>query len=222
MKLVRSIPNLLIMIMIIVALMLILRVWNNPKINVPQKSISKQDFKTLVRNGDLLMTRSSNNLLSRLHSRFLGTPIAHVGIAIVFNELSENAKVYLFEGSAPRGAQLRSLDDYMNNGADCLWWSKLNTSDKLRKKITLVCEFFSESSYSWSFISDIPKLLLGLEVNVSENNETMSNSCGDLVAQVYKTAGLLKTSKTNWMPSDFIKPIQFKNATIEKPINIIY
>ena len=37
-----------------------------------------------------------------------------------------------------------------------------------------------------------------------------------------QTAGLLKTSKTNWMPSDFIKPIQFKNATIEKPINIIY
>jgi hypothetical protein len=103
--------------MIIVALMLILRVWNNPKINVPQKSIGKQEFKSLVRNGDLLMTRSSNNMLSRLHSRFLGTPIAHVGIAIVFNELTENAQVYLFEGSAPRGAQLRSLDDYMNNRA---------------------------------------------------------------------------------------------------------
>ena len=208
--------------MIIVALTLILRVWNNPKINVPQKSINKNEFKTKVRNGDLLMTRSSNNVLSRLHSRFLGTPIAHVGIAIVFNECSENAQVYMFEGSAPRGAQLRNLDDYMNNGADCLWWSHLNTSEKMRKKIILTCEFYSESSYSWSFLTDIPKMLLGLEVNVSEDNETMSNSCGDLVAQVYRTAGLLKTSKKNWMPSDFIKPIQFKHAKINKPLNIIY
>lgn len=143
----------------------------------------------------------------------MGTPIAHVGIALVLEE-----NVYIFE-SGPRGAQLRNLEDYLKDGADCLWWKKINVSDQKRKKITLIVEYFSNSKYSWEFLKDIPKEILKIERNYS-NSDIMYNNCAEIVAKIYNLANILDLKKTRWLPIDFLKPI--KNHSFDNSINVIF
>ena len=205
-------------------LVCILKNWNDSEFMLPLKSINDKTFREKVQTGDLLLTRSSNNFLSRMHSRFLGTPIAHVGLAVVEKKNDTLSNIYLFE-AGPRGAQLRNINDYMNDGADCLWWRKLNVTEQRRKKIALIIEYFSFSSYSWNFMKDIPKELLSFERNNTffKYESSMANSCGDLVAKIYNYCEILKIGNKRWMPGDFIKNMNFLNECfLESPINIIF
>jgi hypothetical protein len=192
----------------------------------PLKTIRHGEFRKSVKNGDLIGTRASNNWMSRMHSLGLGTPIAHVGIAIVEQEGDENGKIFMFESGAPRGAQLRDVDDYMQDGADCLWWRSLNASSRVRMKVVSEVERASNLAYSWSFLKTIPQEMSGLDAPGQIEDEEIDGacSCGDLIAKVYTRSGVFaKTSRSVWLPMHFIENLPMgPQVKMEDPINVIY
>jgi hypothetical protein len=160
--------------------------------------ISNDTFKSRVKSGDLLLTRASNNWLSFLQSKFIKTPVSHVGLAYV-NALTR--KTYMFESGAPRGAQLRDLDEYMSEGADYVWWRQLD--DTFRDKVVAGIEKYAKAPYSWSFLRQLPKEILGIEAPGQEGDKFNSFSCAELVARIYEEAGAIG-HKRHWLPIDFL------------------
>ena len=155
------------------------------------------------------MTRASNNLVSDLHCKWLKTPISHVGIAVVESEGSDLARVFMFESSAGRGAQLRDLEDYARNGVSDVFIKHLNREQLKISKGTVLktIESFSKAEYSFKFLADIPHKLMGLDLEGSESEDDEmeeSYSCADLVYNVYKKIGIvINSKKRRWFPKDF-------------------
>ena len=197
------------------------------KFILPKETINYKQFKQEVKNGDLLVTKASNNPLSLIHSIALGTPVAHVGIALVEKEGDESSQVFMFESGAPRGAQLRNLDDYMLDGADYLWWRPLHVSDSARQDVVRAMEFYNKVPYSWEFLKDLPKLIFSIEIpGLIDEGKQWSASCGDLVANVFIRAGLIKSKIKKWLPMNFIDDSEMnweKNGSVfDEPINVIF
>lgn len=180
------------------------------------------NVRSQIRTGDLLMTRSSNNFVSDLHCKWLNTPISHVGVAVVQNEGDTLTKVFMFESSSGRGAQLRDLEDYVKNGVSDVFIRHLNREDlKIsREKVLRVIESLSNAVYSFEFVADIPHKLLGFDRDddarlrdewddEDEEKADEAYSCADLVYRVYYKlgvvgAGVKKSSqKRRWFPKDF-------------------
>lgn len=161
-----------------------------------------------------------------MHSVGLGTPIAHVGIAIVEEEGDENGKIFLFESGAPRGAQLRDVDDYMQDGADCLWWRALDASADVRKKIVSEVERASNLAYSWSFLKTLPQEISGLDApgQIEDEENDGACSCGDLIAKVYSRSGVFaKSSRSVWLPMHFLEDLPMGSfIKMKDPINVIF
>jgi hypothetical protein len=193
----------------------------------PVKTVKHSDFRKNVKNGDLIGTRASNNWMSRIHSLGLGTPIAHVGIAIVEEEGDEDGKIYMFESGAPRGAQLRDIDDYMQEGADCLWWRALVAPKEVRTKLVSEVEKASNLAYSWSFLKKIPQEMSGFEApgQIDDEEIDCACSCGDLIAKVYTRSGIFgSSSRSTWLPMHFLEddlPMGL-NIKMNDPINVIF
>jgi hypothetical protein len=188
------------------------------------KSIDQSSFRRQVKNGDLLGTRSSVNWMSRIHSMFLVTPIAHVGIAVVEEEENPHGKIYMFESGAPRGAQLRDIDDYMGDGAECLWWRSLSVSQDIRNDIVKEIERASNLAYSWSFLKTIPHEMSGLDAPGQMEFEEEASSCGDIIAKVYVRAKVFThLSKTLWLPMHFLEDLPVdERFKVNEPVNIIF
>ena len=177
------------------------------------------NVRSQIRTGDLLMTRSSNNFVSDLHCKWLNTPISHVGVAVVENEGDELTRVFIFESSSGRGAQLRDLEDYARNGVSDVFIRHLNRDElKIsREKVLRVIEGLSNAVYSFKFVADIPHKLLGFDrdddarVKDDEDEEDDDQSdeaysCADLVYKVYCKLGVVKALKKGnrrWFPKDF-------------------
>jgi len=185
----------------------------NKKIIQPKSSINRDEFMASVKDGDLLATRACNNWMSRIHSFFLKSPVAHVGIA-----LKSSKKVYLFEASAPRGAQIRDIDDYMKEGAETLWWRPLLIDDKKRSEIIQLVEKYWNHPYSWNFLKHLPKELFGAEAPFMIEDDEDSSSCGDLIAKIYKSVGIIQDSTKIWFPKKFL---ELQNDKFGLPINVI-
>jgi hypothetical protein len=166
------------------------------------------------------MTRSSNNFVSDLHCKWLNTPISHVGVAVVQNEGDKLTKVFMFESSSGRGAQLRDLEDYVRNGVSDVFIRHLNREElKIsREKVLRVIESLSNAVYSFEFVADIPHKLLGFDRDdearlrdewdgEDEEQADEAYSCADLVHRVYCKLGVVGTgshkSKRRWFPKDF-------------------
>ena len=193
----------------------------------PTETINHKEFRKQVRSGDLLVTKASNNILSLVHSFALGTPVAHVGMAIVVSEGDENTAVFMFESGAPRGAQLRNLDDYMADGADYLWWRKMSCKEHIRERVISNMEKLSHVAYSWAFLKELPIILLGIEVPGSiQEGKQISASCADLIANVLIQSGVIKAKHKSWLPMHFIDDSQFawgeSGPIYEHPINVIF
>lgn len=200
----------------------------------PRYSIHHTEFRKRVRTGDLLGTLSSNNFMSRFHSFGLMTPIAHVGIAVVEEE-GTVGKVYMFESGAPRGAQLRDLDDYMNEGADRLWWRHLDVCDLTRENILQEIEKHCNHPYSWSFLRNLPMELFGFDPpGLTQEDFGIGSSCADMIASIYHASGIRFFHKTrDWLPMHFFEDLTFsfvnkhKSSSInkefkgEKQLNIV-
>lgn len=175
---------------------------------VPAVTEHSTAFRTRVRDGDLLLTRASNNWMSRLHSLGLGTPVAHVGIALVETQGDPHSRVFMFESGAPRGSQLRDLDGYMHEGADYLWWRPLTVAETVRTRIRAAVERLSRSAYSWSFLADLPQELVNVrapfahEADDDDVAELGAASCAELVARVYELAGILSGSSGDELSSE--------------------
>jgi|688.fasta_scaffold55765_3 hypothetical protein len=188
----------------------LLSISSKPKISPKQpKTELYSNVRSQVRTGDLIMTRASNNLVSDLHCKWLKTPISHVGIAVVESEGSDLARVFMFESSAGRGAQLRDLEDYARNGVSDVFIKHLNREQlKISKETVLkIIESFSKAEYSFKFLADIPHKLMGLDLEGSESEDDEmeeSYSCADLVYNVYKKIGIvINSKKRRWFPKDF-------------------
>lgn len=181
---------------------------------LPAKNISKVNFKEQVKTGDLLLTCASNNFMSFIHSLFLETPVAHVGLAV----RTQN-KIFLFESGAPRGTQLRDLDDYMKEGSDYLWWRPLNVSEEKRSIILDVIEARAKFAYCWSFLRHIPREMLGIET-VEGVEEGRKKSCADLVANVYTDSGIFTKIKRAWFPKHFLQ--ELPSQVVLPPLNVVW
>jgi hypothetical protein len=161
------------------------------------------------------MTRASNNLFSDLQCKWLQTPISHVGIAVVENEGNDLTRVFMFESSPGRGAQLRDLEDYAKNGVRDVFIKPLNREaiDISRDFILRTLEDFSRAEYSFKYLADIPHELFGFDrekddsdfFNEHNTTELDSYSCSDLVYAVYNKMGIVKRQnhKKRLFPKDF-------------------
>lgn len=215
----------------------LLSISGKPKVSPKQpKTELYSNVRSQVRTGDLIMTRASNNLVSDLHCKWLKTPISHVGIAVVESEGSDLARVFMFESSAGRGAQLRDLEDYARNGVNDVFIKHLNREElKISKEVVLkTIESFSRAEYSFKFIADIPHKLMGLESDVqssegeNESDDEMedSYSCADLVYNVYKKIGIVRNSKKKrrrWFPKDFfLEKIDFLDSAFSEIRSVFF
>ena len=185
---------------------------------IPHKTIHHSEFRKNVKNGDLLGTLSSNNIFSRIHSIGLGTPIAHVGIAIVNEDDLGYKHVYIFESGAIRGAQLRNIDDYMNAGACRLWWRHLKVDEDIRNKIILEAEKMSSLPYSWEFLRNLPYELFGIDPPGYTDDFSEANSCGDMIAKLYGKFGIVNNVKKSWLPMHFLEKLPYH----ENPVNVLF
>jgi hypothetical protein len=204
-----------------------LRAWRKRRrLSLPETSVPASDFRARVRTGDLLLTRAGNNLMSRLHSWGLNTPVAHVGIAVVEREGDPLTRVFMFESGAPRGSQLRDLEDYMRDGADSLWWRQLSSDGSgVRSSLQSSMERHAHAAYSWRFLKDLPQELLGVVSPGGDDGveaDEHANSCADLVARVYEEAGFLALSRRRWLPMHFLDDAAMPWLTpLDKPVNVI-
>lgn len=206
---------------------------------LPSATVSGGDFRSRVRDGDLLLTRASNNWMSRLHSLGLSTPVAHVGIAMVETEGERTSRVYMFESGAPRGSQLRDLDGYMHEGADYVWWRPLRVPDAVRSRIRAAVERLSRSAYSWSFLADLPQELMHVrapfahETDDDDVAELGAASCAELVARVYELAGVMqgrgrgRRHRARWLPMHFLDDRALPWASggvspLDPPLNVVF
>lgn len=216
-----------------------------PRYVLARDTVPHAAFRAGVRDGDLLLTRASNNTMSRLHSYWLGTPIAHVGVAVVERTGSPTSRVYMFESGAPRGSQLRDLDGYVAEGADYVWWRPLvGVSDRVRERIRAAIERMSRAAYSWSFLADLPQELMSvappcaLDLQAGgaagATSDLGASSCGELVAQVYELAGLLAAPRRpsqrrhkRWLPMHFVDdraglPWSTGTSPLGPPRNVVF
>jgi hypothetical protein len=152
--------------------------------------------------------------MSYIHSLFLETPVAHVGLA-----LCSGNKLFLFESGAPRGTQLRDLDDYMKEGCDYLWWRPLQVSDEQRLLILDSMESHAKFAYCWSFLRHIPKELLGIDT-VESQEGGLRKSCADLVASVYTKAKIFRKIKRSWFPKHFLE--ELPSRAVQPTQNVIW
>ena len=144
-----------------------------------------------IRTGDLLLTRT-HHPLSAVHCLALASPVSHAAIAVVEGEGQPHARVYMFEASALRGAQLREFEDYArNNGVDAVWWRAAGLE---RDAVLTAIERRGATPYDWSFLRDLPLAWAGLDVRATGGRSAARSamSCGDLVARVYADLGLLR------------------------------
>lgn len=179
-------------------------------------TINHKDFRVKVRDGDLIATCASNNIMSRFHAVGLDTPISHVGIALVEKIGDEIGRIYIFEAGAPRGAQLRDLDDYMKDGAEKVWWVPLKATQEQRNKIINIISSFSSIAYSWSFLKNLPSQIFGFHYGIIE--EDTPCSCGELIARIYSKAGIILAAREYWLPMHFLS----LSSTHKNPQNIIF
>ena len=172
-----------------------------------------------IRTGDLLMTRAKGTI-SDLHCKWLNTPIAHVGIAVVENEHDPLSRIFMFESSLPRGAQLRDLEDYAREGVHDVYIRHLNREELMIPKDAFfrVIERFSKSAYSFQFLADIPQKIFDYDFDYNyQHNVDEAYSCADLVYKIYSIFHIVKPSKRRWFPKDFfLDKVKFeKNALSE-------
>lgn len=160
------------------------------------------------------MTCSSNNWMSFLHSLLLETPIAHVGIAV-----RSGNKLFMFESGAPRGTQLRDLDDYMKDGSDYLWWRPLSVDKESRSRILDSIESHAKYAYSWSFLKHIPREL-GIET-VESVEGGAKKSCADLVASVYTQSSVFRKIRRSWFPKHFLQDLPL-NQQFSDVVNVYW
>jgi len=156
--------------------------------------------------------------MSRLHSLGLQTPVAHVGIAVVEEEGNSSGNVYIFESGAPRGSQLRNIDDYMREGAERLWWKQLKASNEQREDVIKAIEASNSVAYSWSFLQRLPTELLGIETPGILEEDEHACSCADLLARIYSSANVLKSNRKSWLPMHFLE----SSSSFEAPINVVF
>jgi hypothetical protein len=184
----------------------------------PKKNINHVEFRKQVRDGDLLATLASNNVMNRFHTSGLNSPISHVGIAIVEKEGDENGRVYMFEASALRGAQLRDLDEYMKDGAEQIWWRSLKASRKERSRVVKIISQLSRVAYSWAFLKTIPRELIGFDAPGAFRETDMAFSCAELIAMIYLRSGFKMSSINFWLPVHFLGPMN----SHEDSVNVIF
>jgi hypothetical protein len=212
-----------ILICVVLSWALLKKIKSNKILN-PHTVIQRSNFLKHVKSGDLIGTLANNNVLSKIQSFFLKAPITHTAIAIVENEGTDSAVVYLFEMSCPRGAQLRSLENYMRDGAERIWWRPLMTNQKIRNKIVLEIEKYSSKPYDAKFFQNIPKELFGIEAPAISLEHSLGFSCADLIVNIYVNCGIMKiNNKQFWMPSDYFeKDSYFINEKIGDPISVTF
>jgi hypothetical protein len=138
--------------------------------------------------------------------------VSHVSFAVV-DDITK--KVYMFESGAPRGSQLRDLDDYMKDGADYLWWRVLNPIFK--EKVSSGIEKYAKSPYSWGFLRHLPREILGIDAPGQERDSSTSFSCGELVGIILEEAEAVQP-RQSWLPIDFLG--EFANLSDAK--NVVF
>jgi len=152
--------------------------------------------------------------MSLAHSLFLETPVAHVGLAVCSGN-----KLFLFESGAPRGTQLRDLDEYMKDGSDYLWWRRLEVNDEKRSLLLDSIESHAKFAYCWSFLRHIPREMLGFET-VEHLEGGLKTSCADLVASVYTECGIFSKIKRSWFPKHFLQDLPTR--VLQAPVNVLW
>lgn len=182
------------------------------------KTIHHTQFRKEVRDGDLLATRASNNVMSLFHASGLDTPIAHVGIAVVERQGDVSGRVYMFEAGAPRGAQLRDLDEYMSDGAEQLWWRPLKATAAQRALVMQAIAKLSGVAYSWAFLKSLPREVMGFDAPGAAADTDTPCSCAELIARAYAKSGIAMQSRPAWLPMHFLGPL----PSHEPPINVIF
>ena len=201
---------------------------------LPTEKIKYSQFRKHIRTGDLIMTQASNNLMSSLHSQWLRTPVAHVGIAVVDKEGDDMTRVFMFESSSLRGSQLRDLEDYVRDGVENIWIRSINRQKFSRESILSAIEEKALAPYSFKFIKDVPKLIMGFSPEENDFNgesafDDDSNSCGELVLKIYEKIGALyigadtakKPKSKRWFPKDFVtNRMSFPRDTFTNTFNV--
>lgn len=105
-------------------------------------------FKNVVKNGDLFLTQATNNVLSKLHNTYLHAPATHVAIILKSNNI-----IYLYEGAAKKGTQIRNLENYLiESKCKYLFWRQMYVSENdLQKQIL----HYANKAYNYNYLKYI-------------------------------------------------------------------
>jgi len=166
-----------------------------------------------AKTGDIILTYSSKNIFSFLHSIALNAPVTHVGLIV-----KHESMLFMLESGAPRGVQLRYLRDYMNDGPDYVWWMPFDKIDEnYETVIQMEMEKIANKAYNWNFLKSSD--LLGYDSPYE--SEELGYSCADLVVDILLKSKILK-SKKQIFPKNFIdNSLDWKIKPLD-PVNILF
>lgn len=180
----------------------------------PKRNMQYEELKIKGQTGDLILTKGTKNLFGYLHNVLLDSPVTHVSLLVK----SESNDLFIFESGAPRGVQLRSLDLYLRDGADAVWFMPFNLSESKRRNLQLDMEKMANLSYDYNFM--ISHEVFGFDSPYYI--ERKGYSCADLVAEILRKNGILKTKKNILFPKNFIdNSLEYFVEPIDV-INILY
>lgn len=194
------------------------------------------DYKLFLKNvqtGDILLTRANNNYLSCAQEYFLHAPATHASIIV---KISED-EIYMYEGATFRGAQFRSLFDYVeNSNVGGLFWRQTYENEK---NIMNQILSYVHTSYDWSFIKYVFYEALGISflyylfisyeklIKLFKSGmqfyEREDYNCSNLIARIFENLDIIKPKLVNHaiFPSHFLNDAILQPKKLSLPIKVI-
>lgn len=160
-------------------------------------------------------------------------PATHASIVVKISD----TEIYMYEGATFRGAQFRSLFDYVeNSNVGGLYWRQTYENDK---KIMSQILKYIYTSYDWSFIKFVLYEALGINflyflfvayekvIKMVKSNfmfyEREDFNCSNLIAKIFENLDIIKPKLVNHaiFPSHFLNDDILQPKKLSQPIKII-
>lgn len=191
--------------------------------------IEYKNFLSVVNTGDLLLTQATNNALSKYHSYFLNAPATHISILVK----SKN-EVYMYEGAANKGTQLRKLDNYLDESkCKYIFWRQTYLEKESLKTELLK---YVDAPYDWNYIKYVMYHMSGFMIvyyllNVYDkgrefftSKKDISFSCSSLIGRILTNLKVINPTINNsaLYPSSYFDDKILGTDKIGQPVKIKY
>jgi hypothetical protein len=151
----------------------------------------------------LLLTQATNNALAKFHSFFLNAPATHISLLVKSND-----EVYMYEGAANKGTQLRKLENYLeeSNCKYIFWRQTYLVKDTLKTELLK----YVDAPYDWNYIKYVLYHMSGfmmiyhifdaydkIREFLKGGKKDVSFSCSSLIGRIFTDLKIINPNINN-------------------------